>query len=351
MRAQLPEWYKLVQIEPRINTIQAMVAATATFAPNLTVAKVPEFVRIAFHRSAVDEATRTEFTTLLTNADAAFGFPNDGREIGILASDVLMVILETEKDTQLVRAIALTLETAAASTETDPLVPQLLSYAKALTRKLARTTRATDRDFDAGWPDASREKAPPEYEADAALWAKATTTSLNSLLRRNREIGARTSQVLRAISEPVDAMWWLLGGVSAVTEKPLSSLPVEAVGYIIGHDLAGLSRYSLPLPAFEGLARQAVRISGIPEDAVELHRAAAMALGVYRDSDLGIDPWKLDDRLDSIGDVLPALSAIYTATSGHTATDQYMKSLCPGALASQVALEYAALHALTEERA
>jgi hypothetical protein len=335
MHPLLPEFYRLVQIEPQADMLERRSDALDKGIDEVAVLDCLGVARIFLDRHP-DSRVQAAFADIFRANDPVFPTRNNEAELAALAGFALFRTMEEGRPGANASAYALVSADAFGHGAQGP-IPDVLEFAqrylhekaldlrtatglgesvrealvKAPTNPFAGIKEIAVTPVTADWNLVDAQVRETRTQLNAVLVAaKALQTgmakSINQLSSAiSRLTSAASSPDVEALREETEILWWLFGERSVTMEQNFNELQPAASPVVIGWELAGLTRL-IPGPvARDGLLARGLRLSGMADDEVSPLAEGVSALSRdWREAVVG----SLD--LTAVGDLAPVLSAV-----------------------------------------
>lgn len=293
MNSLLPDFYLLVDLEPKAETLTLRGTAIEAMVDDQTVTDWLSVVRIFVGRLVSADA-RAVFVSPFRTADPVFPSRGNDAELVALAGATLYELLQRPGKHADVAAYALVCADAAGKGIRGP-IPDVLERAHLYLREAAAAARAEGNQdkiskIRAGTSPVKELKAlavapmPADWTA-ADTQMRETRTRANDLLaavksmysglaKAIEQVGELANQAavqpnaaaIQALREETDVLWWLFGERSRDLNEAFDRLPVDSVALVTAKELAELIRVLPGPPAARALLSRALRIAGRSAD-------------------------------------------------------------------------------------
>lgn len=293
MNSLLPDFYRLVDLEPRAEMLALRATAIQSMIDGAEALDWLGMVRIFIGRPASADA-RSAFVEPFRAADPVFPLRGNDAELVVLAGATLFELLQGPGEAADVVAYALVCADAAGKGVRGP-IPDVLERARGYLCEAALAARSEgDQDkiakIRAGANPVKDLKAltvaavPADWTA-ADTQIRETRTRVNDLLTAIKtmhtglaktigQIAELATQAatqpnvaaIEALREEVDVLWWLFGERSRDLDGRFDELQDESIALVAPKELADLTRVLPGPPAARALLARALRIAGRPTD-------------------------------------------------------------------------------------
>ncbi len=293
MNPHLPDFYRIVDLEPKSDTVGPRSDAIAAMVEDPAAANWLDVVRIFIGRPHSADA-RAAFAALFRATDPVFPNRGNDAELVALAGAALQTLLGTPGLHADVAAYALVCADAAGKGVRGP-IADVLERAHTYLHDAAVEARSEEHQdrtskIRAG-ANPAKDLKPLAVAALPAEWAvadvqmretrgrtndllaavKAMHTGLAKAIEQVAELATRAatephSAAILALREETDVLWWLFGERSRDLGDALDQLPGDSVALVAAKELADLTRVLPGPPAARSLLARALRIGGRSAD-------------------------------------------------------------------------------------
>ena len=264
-RLSLADCYGHAGLSPDAANITLRVKPFNVIVANLTDEMILDLVRFYFGLPTQD--TTDWFFVPIVEADPAFSMVTNKREISIIAMALLAHII-LNKENQFAMLAMLVAYTCGKRKPT--VYPQFAETVSAAAKDLMTSHRQSLRAKQIRVKTLSKELGASNEE----LVATNDFVTLNSVLKQinvdSQEMDRHLAQQMNSglgsihaeignLREETDMLWWLIGGQSHIIEEPYFRMKEGRAAFLIGADLAAMSRTKLGPRASNFLMNKALR--------------------------------------------------------------------------------------------
>ena len=261
----LPDCYGHAGLSPEAANIALRIEPVKAIAANLTNEQVLDLVRFYFGLP-VHSATDW-FSEPIVEADPSFSMVANKRELSIIAMALLSHEMSTEESQF---AVLATLVAHTCGKRSPKVYPQFAESVSTAAKDFMTAHRQSLQTKQIRVRNLNKELGASEED----LVPASDFATLNSVLKQinvdSQEMDRfLAQQVANAISpiraevanlrEETDMLWWLIGGQSHTIEQPYFEMKEGRAAFLIGTDLAGMSRSVLGPRASSFLMNRALR--------------------------------------------------------------------------------------------
>jgi hypothetical protein len=293
MNSLLPDFYRLVDLEPKAEMLALRATAIQSLVEDPAVPDWVGTVRIFLGRSVSADA-RSAFVGSFRAADPVFPLRGNDAELVVLAGATLYELLQRPGAAADVAAYALVCADAAGKGVRGP-IPDVLERARGYLRDVAVAARSEgDQDkiakvraganpvkdlkaltvapLPADWAATDTQMRETRARINELLTAiKAMHSGLATAINKVAELAAQAatqpnSAAIQALREEADVLWWLFGERSRDLDEAFDQLPDDSIALVAAKELADLTRVVPGPPMARALLSRTLRIAGRPAD-------------------------------------------------------------------------------------
>ena len=259
MHPSFADWYRLVEIEPRAERLDARWEAVESTSKDINVTQGLELVRVALGKRARDPQLVGFLREEIRKSDPTFPASGGELEIAVFAGSVWANVLVPGNVVSDVAALAMHC-TFVQRTSVEKLKQQFHSIAQNHLAARARSLRALGdwsfkkvsqprlEQLTEPYVQALRQgQYPAAASAFTALFEKLEEWIKNSV-GATRVLGSHAGNTFTIQQEQSEVAWWILGEYSRDLDLHLSAIPIEAGCLLVAKELADLTTL-IPGPA------------------------------------------------------------------------------------------------------
>jgi len=232
----MPDWYRLVKLQPDSETLNKRTAAIEKYHKSLSSQTILNLVKLIFDPSLVEKSFIEELGNIFRETDDVFPLIKNTLELQVLSTVTLASFLEKEPS-DLADIAAYSLVCAYWQTSHKVPVPDLLTIAENYLRDEALRVRETDQAVTVRAPKIELEDT--SYAENDKKLIELTSKVVNSINSANKSIKKNFDKLM----EESNILWWLLGEYSNDLMTKLSDLQPFSVCIVAAKELADLTRF------------------------------------------------------------------------------------------------------------
>ena len=244
MHKDFADWYRLVDLEPKGETIEKRWQAIEQFCESVNSAQALELIRLFYRRPTKDHSFPETFRSSFQEADVTFPMRDNAPELRVLAGATLVQLLEEDSD-ELADTVALGIVCTDyhGRRRDDITIPEIVHCARQyLVRRSTslRTPKETPR-----FTEPLQKLFEPLKEACIQNTFSAAEQPLHDLFTNlGNAIEEATKHLVhlqQLRQEESNILWWLFGEYSRDINEPMTKIGFPAACVVAAKELADLT--------------------------------------------------------------------------------------------------------------
>ena len=265
MHKDFADWYRLVDLEPKGETIEKRWQAIEQFCESVNAARALELIRLLYGRSAKDDSFLDTFRRPFKAVDVAFPMRGNAAELQVLAGATIVQLLEGERY-ELADAVALGNVCADyRGRHSNTPIPEIVNRARQYLVSQSESLRAPKEAPSFTRPSLQLQKL-FEQLAEACNQNSFTaaadplrdlftqlSNAITQLTTTTEKVTSCLVNLQKLRQEESNILWWLFAEYSRDLNQPVTKVGFPATCIIAAKELADLTMVlpgPLPAPAF-----------------------------------------------------------------------------------------------------